>query len=238
MPNGEPSIVFNLRNDPFRIYDGDDLNRYNSYGFAVVSGASTRSIVIDTVQEDRVFGIQFHPGGLFPFTNIPASEMENQSFDLDYLWQGAAKELRERLLAAPTIDAMFVLAEKCLQAQLVKPLELHPAVVFARRQFCRRPHNVSIAAVLGEIGLSQRRFIQVFHDQVGLTPKSFCRVRRFQRILETVHREPAVDWTDVALGCGYYDQAHFIHDFRQFSGLTPTLYWARATGHLNHVPVI
>jgi AraC-like DNA-binding protein len=238
MPNGEPSIVFSLRDDPIRIYDAEDLRRYSSYGHAVMSGARTNCFVIDTIQEDRVFGIQFQPGGAFPFSRLPASETANRSVSLECLWPGAGNELRERLLAAPTIDAMFLLAERYLFAKLVKPLELHPAVTFAREQFCQRPHEISVASVLGQVGLSQRRFIEVFHEQVGLTPKAFCRVRRFQRLLEKVHHAREVDWIDVALECGYYDQAHFIHDFREFSGLAPTQYLARATAHLNHVPVL
>jgi AraC-like DNA-binding protein len=238
MPNGEPSIVFNLLHEPMRIYDADNLSRYQSYGQAVFSGARTSCFVIDTAQEDRVFGIQFQPGGAFPFFRMPASEFENASADLGDLWPHAARELRERLLATQTIDAMFVLATQYLLTRLVRPLELHPAVRFARRQFCTRPHQIRVASVLGQIGLSQRRFIQIFHEQVGLTPKAFCRVQRFQRILATVHGEREVDWPDVALCCGYYDQAHFIHDFREFSGLTPTQYLARATEHLNHVPIV
>ena len=73
---------------------------------------------------------------------------------------------------------------------------------------------------------------------MGLTPKSFSRVQRFQRVLRKVHRLPSIDWADVALECGYYDQAHFIHDFQSFSGFTPTVYAARATEHLNHVPLV
>jgi AraC-like DNA-binding protein len=238
MPNGEASIVFNLRDDPIRIYDPDFLNCPRVYGRAVISGARTSCFVIDSTPEDRVFGIQFQPGGAFPFFRVPAYETENKSVELDDLWPRTAKELRERLLATPRIDDMFALAEQYLVAQLVRPLELHPAVRFARQQFCKRPHQISVAGVLAEISLSQRHFIRVFHEQIGLTPKAFCRVRRFQRILETVHGAQEVDWADVALVCGYYDQAHFIHDFREFSGLTPTQYLARATEHLNHVPVL
>jgi len=72
---------------------------------------------------------------------------------------------------------------------------------------------------------------------MGLTPKAFCRVRCFQRILEAVHRRSEVDWAQVALDAGYYDQSHLIHDFQGFSGLTPAEYLAAATEHLNHVPM-
>ena len=84
--------------------------------------------------------------------------------------------------------------------------------------------------------MSQRRFIGLFKDEIGLTPKSFCRIRRFQRTVGLLHRTEIVDWADVAPVCGYYDQSHMIHDFQDFAGLSPTDYLARRTAHMNHVP--
>jgi transcriptional regulator GlxA family with amidase domain len=106
--------------------------------------------------------------------------------------------------------------------------------VFALREFrvCR-----AVADVTDRIGLSPRRFIQVFADEVGLTPKLFCRVQRFQEVLGLVERRRRVDWVQVALDCGHYDQSHFIHDFRAFSGLNPTKYLRIRGDHRNHVPL-
>jgi AraC-like DNA-binding protein len=73
---------------------------------------------------------------------------------------------------------------------------------------------------------------------VGLTPKRFLRVTRFQRVIESLScRTAVVDWADLAVRCGYYDQSHFVHDFRSFSGFTPAAYLAIQTSHLNHLPV-
>ena len=85
---------------------------------------------------------------------------------------------------------------------------------------------------------SQRRFIQLFSNEVGLTPKLFCRVNRFQRVVRSLASIEEVDWAEVALDCGYYDQAHFIHDFQDFAGITPSAYLEHCTEHLNHVPLI
>ena len=71
--------------------------------------------------------------------------------------------------------------------------------------------------------------------EVGMTPKRYCRVRRFQRALALANRGRQVDWNRVALDCGYFDQAHFIHDFRSFAGLTPTGYQSARTSFQNHV---
>ena len=88
-----------------------------------------------------------------------------------------------------------------------------------------------------QIGTSQRTFINTFAREVGMTPKLYSRVRRFNRALRMVHRREDVDWTDVALACGYFDQSHLIRDFRAFAGLSPSSYLALRTEHFNHVPV-
>jgi AraC-like DNA-binding protein len=238
MPNGEPAIIINLHDEPIRIYDPCDLGKCESFGLAVLSGPRSRPFVIDTEQEERVFGIEFQPGGSFPFFRIPSSEFADSDVSLECLWRNSVHELRERLLASPDIDGMFELTQSFLIRQAVRPFELHPGVSFALHHFCARPHRMSVAAVLDRIGLSHRRFVELFHNQVGLAPKSFSRVQRFQRVLRKVHRASPIDWADVAIDCGYYDQAHFIHDFQSFSGFTPTVYAARATEHLNHVPLV
>jgi methylphosphotriester-DNA--protein-cysteine methyltransferase len=237
MPSGTPGIIFNLRDDALRLYDFNDMDRCATYGLAMLSGARTRPFVIDHQQQDRVFGIQFHSAGAFPFFRVPSSEMENQSVPLDLLWGGRAGELRERLLAAKSVEVMFAEAESAMLAQVARPLSLHRAVHFALRRFCRVPRVDTVGSVTDEIGLSPRRFIEVFREQVGLTPKAFCRVRRFQYVLQSIHGVREVDWAQVALDSGYYDQAHFIHDFREFSSLTPTQYWINRTQHINHVSI-
>lgn len=237
LPNGEASVVFNLRDDEMRLYNADDPRRFESCGVAGLTGARTHAIAIDTAAEDCVVGIQFQPGGTFPFFRMPAGELSNRSVLLEDLWRGAATEMRERLLEADSVDAMFAMLERALMARLVRPLELHPAIAFARAQICRAPQVATVSGVMEQIGLSQRRLIALFREQVGLTPKAFCRVRRFQRVLEAVHRRRQVDWAEVALDGGYYDQSHLIHDFQGFSGLTPAAYLASAAEHLNHVPM-
>ena len=79
--------------------------------------------------------------------------------------------------------------------------------------------------------------LDLFTAEVGLTPKVFSRLRRFRRALDRVADRPAVDWTVIALECGYYDQAHFIHDFRSFAGMTPTAY-EQCRVSLNHVAIL
>jgi len=144
--------------------------------------------------------------------------------------------MRERILAAPSPRAKFQVLERTLLAT-ARSFTRHPAVGFALRELEAVPQARTIAQVTGAVGLSQRRFIDRFRDEVGLTPKLFCRVRRFQQVVAVAHRSRKVDWTDLALSCGYYDQAHFIHDFQAFSGMTPTAYFSRKSEYQNHVPL-
>jgi AraC-like DNA-binding protein len=117
------------------------------------------------------------------------------------------------------------------------PPARHPAVGFALRELHHAPGR-TIGQVREQTGVSERRFIELFHRQVGLTPKLYARVRRFQTAIRRIRTGCPVDWTDVALGCGYFDQAHLIHDFRAISGLKPGEYAALRTEHLNHVPIL
>lgn len=235
LPNGEPSIVFNLCDEPFHIYNAENLNQFSTHRQAVLSGARSDCFVIDSAAQERVAGIQFRPGGLFPFIQMPASDAKGLSIDLNDIWGHEACDIRDQLQACCDVDAMMATLERCLLKRLVRPLALHPAVRYALREF-EGPAR-SIGAVTDCIGLSSRRLIQLFRDQVGLTPKVFSRVRRFQLALETIHSAKSFEWAQLALDCGYYDQAHFIHDFQAFSGLRPSQYAACATPHLNHVPM-
>ena len=237
LPNGESSVIFDLRNQPIRVYDAQNVHRFDTYSSAIFSGARSDCFVIDTDQQERVLGVQFRPGGAFPFFRMPASEIASNSFSLDDLWPREAEQIRDRLMCASSLCELFSTLEHALLAQLFRPPALHPAVSFAVLQLGTRAPAFRVRDVVDRVGLSSRRFIQLFEDQIGLTPKVFQRVRRFQSVLRTLHADSADDMAGLALRCGYYDQAHFINDFKIFSGMTPGEYVAVATPHLNHVPL-
>jgi AraC-like DNA-binding protein len=238
LPSGVMQLVINLRQDLVRVYDRRDTERFETHrGGALLCGAQSEYMVIDTAQQASVMGVHFRPGGAFPFFRPPAGELLDTVAPLDALWPRRAQELREQALEAKSHAERLRILERCLLEQVVHPLERHGAVAFALRQFTAAPHLRSIAEVTGQIGLSSRRFIDVFRDEVGLTPKVFCRIQRFQRALLQADRRRDLNWAEVALDCGYFDQAHFNHDFRAFSGINPSTYLERRTPHRNHVPL-
>jgi AraC-like DNA-binding protein len=204
----------------------------------VVSGPHSRFFLLDTTRYQRLVGVHFKPGGAFPFIRPPLVELRNAEAPLDALWGRLARELRDRLGEADTDEERFTIVENVLTEQGRNRMRHHPAVEFALRTFTQAPSVRSVGEVSVAVGLSQRRFIELFNDEVGLTPKVFCRVRRFQRAIRAAHGTRVVNWSDLALDCGYFDQAHLIHDFQAFSGLTPAAWAAQRTDHVNHVPIL
>lgn len=245
LPNAEAAIIFNLRDDPIVIYD--DGGRAAHLGKIAFSGARSNCFIIDCEQQERVIGVQFRPGGAFPFFPMPISAMEDGSFALADLWGAEAALVRERILAAVQPHAMLRTLARCLLERMHARRVLDPAVLYAARQLGTAHASfgmdgiggvTGVAGVTRQIGLSQRRFRQLFHEQVGVAPKTFHRVRRFQHTLTYLRSAARVRWAEVAAACGYYDQAHLCHEFAQLAGMSPAVYLATATPHLNHVPVV
>jgi len=244
LPQAQSALILNLRDEPIVIYE--DRGGAGFYGTAVFSGARSNCFTIDCNQQERVVGVQFAAGGAFPFFRMPMSELEDASFDMSDLWGAEAGWVRERVLSAQTPRAMLEELAACLEERLrvsgprhkgSASENLHPAVVYMAGELdiCDAPGCVH--RVTEKIGMSQRRVAQLFHEQVGVSPKTFHRVRRFQHTLSRLRGVRQVDWADLAVACGYYDQAHLSRDFRQIAGMTPSAYLAAATEHLNHVPL-
>jgi AraC-like DNA-binding protein len=236
LPDGCAALIVNLDEDCTRVYDRHDFKLRQSFNGCALIGPQTEYNVIDT-QRKSMAGVHFKPGGAYPFLAPPADELHGAQLPLDVLWGGFARELRERLLEASGADQRLCIMEQALLARAKRPLARHPAVGFALEQFRRGPQTKTIAEVTGRTGLSPRRFIEVFRREVGLTPKLFCRVRRFQQTLQRAAAGKRVEWTDVAIDAGYFDQAHFIHDFRAFSGINPSMYAEARPPFPNHVPL-
>jgi AraC-like DNA-binding protein len=112
---------------------------------------------------------------------------------------------------------MFKAAEQLLMKNFSGKLTSHPCIDYA--------------------GYSSKHLIQMFKSHVGVPPKSFLRIIRFQKAVKEIEKCHEVNWASFALDCGYFDQSHFISDFKAYSGFTPTQYVERKNDVLNYVPV-
>jgi AraC-like DNA-binding protein len=235
LPTGAAQLIINLKEDETRLYDPDREFRCVTTAGTVFTGVQSRYQIIDTSEQEYVAGIAFKPGGAAAFMRAPAHELTDLDVPLEALWHPRhSTAVRTRLLESPGPDAMLDAIEVMLLEMWTRQLP-HPAVAFALSVFDRRAQTTSIAAVTQAIGMSAKRFIERFKIEVGVTPKRYCRIRRFQQAVARTHRRKIVDWAEVALDCGYFDQAHFIHDFRSFAGVTPTAYQSARTPFQNHV---
>jgi AraC-like DNA-binding protein len=224
LPTGTIELVINLRENELRIYDADRPEVCSRYSGAVVSGAYRKGFISDAEEEAFIIGIHFKPGGAFPFLGIPADDLADAHVDLETLWGYSAKLLREQLCEASTAEERFRLLEKALMEHLFRPLENHYAVAAALERFGANA-DLSVREITKSVGLSQRRFAQLFKREVGMTPKLYGRVQRFQRARGMIHRRANdLDWSGFAFECGYFDQSHLIREFVEFSGITPAAY--------------
>jgi AraC-like DNA-binding protein len=220
VPNGTMELVFNLDEDELGFHDIKQPGRCERFSGAVFSGAHARPLFVDT--REHVMGAHFKPGGAFRFLGVPASELADTHVDLEALWGRATHVLREQLCAAANPARCFRVLEKALVARLENTLEEHRAVRAALDIFGRDAGGARTRDLAAHLGLSQRHFIKLFSNQVGVTPKLFARVQRFQRAADLTRSSSTPDWADIAAACGYFDQSHLIHDFQSLSGLTPT----------------
>ena len=236
LPTGGPQLIVNLGGNETRVYENTARGLYcRSAPGSILTGITTHAQIIDTAGQECVAGIAFRPGGTVPFFRVPAFELSDRETPVAALWGARAEvRLRQQLLEPVSTNEILDVLEASLLAAW-RDRAVHPAVTFAIDVFESQPQGARIDRVADAVGLSAKRFIERFKAEVGVTPKRFCRLLRFQRAVKQAHRAVPVDWTRLALECGYFDQAHFIHEFRRFSGLTPREYRAAATPFANHV---
>jgi AraC-like DNA-binding protein len=234
LPDGSMTLVINLNEEPTLIYDRNTPEKFAAYRGAFVTGAQSEFFLTDRSSQAHTVGIHFKPGGGSFVLGLPANELKDMRISLESIWGGRAIDLREQLLQVESVEKKFQILEQILCERIRKSTR-HPAVAYALQRMQHLDHAHTVSELSDEVGLSQRRFIQVFNEEVGLTPKLFARIQRFQQVLDLVKTGSAIDWMDIAIGCGYFDQAHFIHDFKAFSGLNPTTYLSHRSEHLIHL---
>jgi AraC-like DNA-binding protein len=169
------------------------------------------------------------PGAAELLFGAAADELSDRHTPLEDLWARAARVAHENLLEAHDVEQRLARLESLLVSRLPVVHGLHPAVAFAIERF---EAGDAVGAVVKGSGYSHRHFIDLFQRAVGLAPKAYCRVVRFQKALRRVITE---SWSVVALDAGYSDQAHFNRDFQEFAGVSPTAYRIAAPTSPNHV---
>ena len=236
MASGRIGLMINLKEDRLTWYGGGRFLQRSVLRGIGLCGTHSQAFAIDAWQP-HMMGVQFWPGGAFPFFGPPAREFQNAHVSLEDIWGPKAERLHQRLVQVPTPEDKFDILQNALVGAARRGFERNPTVAHALATFGRAPHRASVAKLATDAGVGHKRFIRLFADEVGFTPKLYLRVIRFQRVLMRIFQAPSVDWGDVVEQHGYFDQSHFIREFREFSGLTPTEYLIRRGPYLQHVPL-
>ena len=169
------------------------------------------------------------------------NEIMDTVVNADLVFGRGILSLREQLLEAPSVDAMFFLVEHFLLKQAGDRLHrgsISRCVEFSIDFLAGGLYEARLRDLAGQVGYSQKHFIGLFKRQVGVTPKQYLRILRFQLAVQGLETASSLDWSRFALQNGFYDQAHFINDFRGFSGFSPAEYLRLKNGTLNYVPVM
>jgi AraC-like DNA-binding protein len=196
LPDGSFDIVFHL-GQPF-LRDGVPQPP------AMLVGEIRRPVVVSPRGIADVFGVRFHLGGAAAFVRVPMSELRDAVLPIDEV---LPRSLAERVAESPSTEARIRLMDAFLMARLSMPRHL-PATAVAISIIRRRNESRGVAAA---IGVTERTLERGFNECVGMSPKKLARLFRFHAVL-----------ADPRLDAGYYDDSHLIHDFREFSGTTPS----------------
>jgi AraC-like DNA-binding protein len=235
IPSASVTLMVNLAEDEFRTWDAETGTVRSTAPGAVLVGARSVPLVIDTAEQRHLATVEFRWGVAAAFLGLPVEELQDELVGLGELWGRAGARLRDRLGEAP--DPLAVLHAE-LRAQLRRAPRPDPGVLLAVAELERgRP----VREVADRLGWTGKRLLRTFRESVGLTPKRFARVQRLQRVVRGLPRgtgmATAVDWAAVAAGHGFADQAHLIGEFRALAGLTPGAYLAAVGPEPNHVPL-
>ncbi len=201
---------------------------------AVVMGPHVSSYVCDVDPHATTLAIHFLPGGAAPFLPMPLQDLESDFLGVDEVWGADGRRLHEQLIETPGAAGRFALLEQFLVAR-ARPSARYADVATALDAVERSP-ELRIADVGALTGLSPKRLIARFRTEVGLTPKAYARVRRFQAALRRLRAGDARG-AEIAADVGYFDQAHFVREFRSFTAMTPSQYAQRRIRLPSHVPI-
>jgi AraC-like DNA-binding protein len=234
LPTGRMHLVFRASTQPLRILGEPQASSGGTFCHAIVGGARACAYLREVAPGGASVGAELCAGASMALFGVPADALAARHTPLEDLWGAAAMRACDRIFSAPDAARQLDVFAGILAARLPRVSGLHPAVAsaLAASRECGEVH-----AMVAASGYSHRHFIAVFERETGLTPKRFCRVQRFRRLLAHAAARPALSWTELAMAGGYSDQPHFNREFHAFAGITPGEYRRAAPRYPHHVPI-
>lgn len=194
-----------------------------------VVGSTLRSFLVRSIGWRHVIGASLRPEGVAPLLGVPAAVIGDRVAVLADVIGAGAGTIEDRVFSGPSGGALARLGDALMErrAAAAPPDETaRRAVSLVRRARGRK----RIDALVAELNLSPRQLERHFLTHVGLSPKLFSRLVRFDRVVRDLPARGVTSWTDFALAHGYTDQAHFINEFKEFAGVSPAAYEKEVAG--------
>ena len=227
VPDGRPELVVHAA-EPFA--ELDEGGRASPQASAIFAGQLTRPLHLRATGASLVVGLRFHPDGARAFLGRPLREANDRRVALEAIVPGSTRALARDAAAAPDDTSRVEVAYELVRRRLASA----PAFVDAPVRRCvtslEDDPRVPLEALLAIAGLGRRQLERRFADAVGLAPAQLAAVLRFRRAFDLLERDARRPWTEAALAAGYYDQSHFIREFRRYVGCKPSEFFREREG--------
>jgi AraC-like DNA-binding protein len=219
IPTENVQLMFHYRN-PFVVFHGNNIP--SKQPRTIISGLSNTYSDVSTVGEAGVVFVHFLPAGACHFFRFPLSEIENQSLDLSDIFNAEIKQVEEMLFHAKTMQEKVRVIEDFLMRKY-SPILKHDQLLIGKGiQLIKQNRGQMTAIRLCEkLSVTPKSLERKFSNHLGKTPKQYIKLIRFQETLNDFSMHKNIHLTEYAYRNGYFDQSHFIHDFKTYSGYTP-----------------
>lgn len=214
LPDACVELFLNYTSTPVAMIDD------KAYKGSIATFRMSRATDIQMRKGAGVIAICFHPGMAYPFIHVPMYKLSDMIIDLADVWDMTLTELEEEIAESDNNQTRIQQVQKYLLKKLghVKD-DLY--VLHCLKQVQLSEAMIPAGKLADDTGLSQRHLSRKFQDHVGLSPKEYLRVSRFIFSLSNLKKYPVLSLTEIAFKSGYYDQAHFVRDYKDFTGHTP-----------------
>jgi AraC-like DNA-binding protein len=197
---------------------------------ATVSGVYTDKFTRRLEGQSRVFGVKFTPGGFRPFLNAPASALANRTIPAERIFGADAAVLQAALAGSGDEAKQVDAANAFFRARVPEPDKTIGLVGQLVGRILSEPDIKTVDDLAIRTGIGKRSMQRIFSEYVGVSPKWVIRRYRLHELIERFNSGDRLDWPQLALELGYFDQAHLINDFRSIVGCSPTRYRKRIPG--------
>jgi len=218
VPDGCMKLIFHY-GDPYKHHREDGSSQLLPRFFLI--GQLTRPYEVEPMGVTGTFFVCFHPNGFLPFTTQPIKEMENEAISLEQLFGPIGKETAQQVLEVNSTVDRIRLIENFLLQRLTDAQNVDQIVVSTVETILSANGKISVADLSNQYNVNRRKLLRKYSSSIGLSPKQLSKTIRLQATLKTLLNNKKVKLTDLAYENDFYDQAHFIKDFKEFTGQTP-----------------